>query len=106
MSDVLRRTGALLLRLRFFLPALLLMLIAAPIRHPAVIVLLLAAQPLFLAGAVSALGYLFETDFWTLALRRGTAFLVLLVAYTAFVALAVGLPAVHLAQQPGALHAL
>ncbi len=106
MPSLMRRTGALFLRLRFFLPALLVMLVAAPIRHPAVIVLLLLAQPLFLAGAVSALGYLLETDFATLALRRGTAFVVLLVAYAAFVTLAVGLPAVRLAQAPDALHAV
>ncbi|HET7845075.1 MAG TPA: ankyrin repeat domain-containing protein [Xanthomonadales bacterium] len=106
MPSFLRRTGALLSRLRFFVPALLVMLIAAPIRHPAVIVLLLLAQPLFLAGAVSALGYLLETDFRTLALRRGAAFLVLLVTWAAFVTLAVGLPAVRLAQAPGAWPAL
>jgi ankyrin repeat protein len=92
--------------LTWFLPALGLTAIAAFVDHPAVLALLLAAQPLFMAGAVSALGYLLEADFASLVLRRGTAYLVLLLAYAAFVALVVGTPAIRLAEAPDALNAV
>ena len=87
-----RRVAATIARLRYFAPAVALTLAAGFIEHPAVLALLLLAQPLYLAGAVSLLGYLLEPDFRTLVLRRGSAFLVLLSAYALLVAVAVGSP--------------
>src|SRR5687767_12603088 len=98
MPATLRRAAHLVARLRYFVPALALTLAAAWVEHPAVLILLLVAQPLYLAGAVSLLGYSLETDFASLALRRGSAFLGLLVLYAAFVALVLGTPTVWLAQ--------
>ncbi|HVF36297.1 MAG TPA: ankyrin repeat domain-containing protein [Candidatus Saccharimonadia bacterium] len=100
------RIAANFARLRYFLPAVVLTLATGFVEHPAVLVALLLAQPLYVAGAVSALGYLLEPDFGTLVLRRGSAFLVLLSAYAAFVALVLGTPAVWLAREATPAHAL
>ncbi len=105
MSSFPNRASRALARLRFFVPALLLTAVAALIDHPAVSLLLLMAQPLFVAGAVSALGYLLESDFFTLAMRRGVVFLVLLACFALFVAAVVGTPTVHLARQASPLNA-
>lgn len=101
-----RRVAATFARLRFFVPAVVLTLAAGFVEHPAVLVALLIGQPLYVAGAVAALGYLLEPDFPTLVLRRGSAFLVLLSAYAAFVALVLGTPAVWLARDATPAHAL
>ena len=103
---VIRRAAARFARLRYFLPAVALALSAALIDHPAVLIALLLAQPLYLAGAISLLGYSLETDFAALALRRGSAFLGLLVVYAAFVALVLGTPTVWLAQAATKANAL
>jgi hypothetical protein len=99
------RHAGLLARLRFLLPALVLTALAALIDHPAALLPLLLAQPLYLAAVVSAYGYLLDADFTQLALRRGTTYLVLLLAYTGFIALVVGTPAVRLGAAPTALNA-
>ena len=96
MPSFLSRALQLIWRARFFVPAISLAFLAAPINHPAVLVPLLLAQPLFLAGAVCALGYHLESDFASLALRRGSVALVLVVLYTAWVALLAGAPLIAL----------
>ena len=101
-----RRVAANFARLRYFLPAVVLTLAAGFVEHPAVLVALLLAQPLYVAGAVSALGYLLEPDFSTLVLRRGSAFLVLLSGYAAFVALVLGTPTMWLAREATPANAL
>ncbi|HET9484319.1 MAG TPA: hypothetical protein VFO79_10215, partial [Xanthomonadales bacterium] len=106
MSELLRGIVGFVARLRYFVPALAVTALAAFIDHPAVLLLLLTVQPLYLAGAVSALGYLLETDFTSLTLRRGSVFLVLLVLYAGFVAVVLGTPVVRLAQEATPLNAL
>src|SRR5688500_15122521 len=106
MTVIVRRTAARIARLRYFVPAVAIALSAALTDHPAVLMLLLVAQPLYLAGAISLLGYSLETDFASLALRRGSAFLGLLVVYAAFVALVLGTPTVWLAQAATPANAL
>ncbi len=83
-------------RLRHFVPAVALAVLAAFIDHPLALVPLLFAQPLFLAGAVSCLGYLLDADFATLTLRRAPVALVFFVAYALVVAGLVGAPALML----------
>jgi len=88
------------------LPALVPAAVASVIDHPAALLLLLLAQPLYLAGAVSLLGYVLESDFATLALRRGAPFLLLLVGYALLVALLVGTPLIGIASQASVLNAV
>jgi ankyrin repeat protein len=95
-----------LARLRYFVPALVPAALAAALDHPAALVLLLLAQPLYLAAAVTALGYALDSDFTTLALRRGVPFLLLLAAYALAVALLVGTPLMRIAQQASAINAI
>jgi ankyrin repeat protein len=106
MPPVLNRIAQRLARLRHFVPALLPVALTAALDHPAALVLLLIAQPLYLAAAVGALGYALDSDFATLALRRGVPFLLLLAAYALLVALLVGTPLVRIAQQASALNAI
>ncbi|HET9482895.1 MAG TPA: ankyrin repeat domain-containing protein [Xanthomonadales bacterium] len=101
-----RRAAASFARLRYFVPAVALTLATGLVEHPAVLVALLLAQPLYVAAAVAALGYLVEPDFRTLVLRRGVAFLVLLSAYALLVALALGMPTVALARAATPANAL
>jgi len=105
MSPRFGRFAGFLARLRFLLPALALTALAAFIDHPAALLPLLLAQPLYLAGIVGAFGYLLDADFAQLALRRGTTYFVLLLAYAAFVALVVGTPTIRLGADPTALNA-
>jgi len=105
MSVRFSRFAGLLARLRFFVPALALIALAAWIDHPAALLPLLLAQPLYLAAVVSASGYLLDADYAQLALRRGTTHAVLLLAYAGFVALVVGTPTVRLGAEPTALNA-
>jgi len=100
-----RRAAALLARLRWFVPAVVVTLTAGLVEHPAVLVPLMLALPLQLAAAVSALGYLLEPDFKTLVARRGSAFLVLAAAYALVVVLLVGTPLVWLAREATPLNA-
>lgn len=106
MLPVLTRLAQRLARLRYLLPALLPVAVASVIDHPAALLLLLLAQPLYLAGAVSLLGYALESDFKTLALRRGAPFLLLLVGYALLVALLVGTPLMGIATQASVLNAV
>jgi ankyrin repeat protein len=92
-------------RLRYFVPAIALAALAAFIDHPLALVPLLLAQPLFLAGAVSCLGYLLDADFGTLTLRRAPVALVFFVAYALVVAGLVGAPAAMLAASASPLGA-
>lgn len=94
-----------LARLIFLLPALVPVLLAAWIDHPAAFLLLLLAQPLYLAAAASVLGEAAEPDFRALVLRRGVPFLLLLAAYAMLVAMLVGVPLVRLAQQASVFNA-
>jgi hypothetical protein len=83
-------------RLRYFVPAIALAVLAVFIEHPLALVPLLLAQPLYLAGAVSCLGYLLDADFGTLTLRRAPVALVFFTAYALVVAGLVGAPAAML----------
>ena len=105
MSPRFGRFAGFLARLRFLLPALALTALAAFIDHPAALLPLLLAQPLYLAAIVGAFGYLLDADFAQLALRRGTTYFVVLLAYAAFVALVVGTPTIRLGADPSALNA-
>lgn len=80
-------------RLRYLLPAAALAGAAAFIEHPLALVLLLFAQPLYLAGAVSCLGYLLDADFGTLVLRRAPVALIFFAAYALLLAVLIGVPA-------------
>jgi hypothetical protein len=95
-----------LARLILLLPALVPVLLAAWIDHPAALLLLLLAQPLFVAAAVAVLGEAPEPDFRTLVLRRGVPFLLLLSVYAMLVAMLFGVPLVRLAQQASVLNAV
>jgi hypothetical protein len=106
MSTFAQRLGRGFTRLKYFLPAWGLCALASFIDHPAVLVVLLAAQPLFLAGAVSALGYVLDTDFRTLTLRRGLVMLAMVLAYALFVALVLGTPTLRLAREASLLNAV
>jgi hypothetical protein len=106
MPDPRGRFGGFLARLRLFVPAVALSLVAGFLDHPVALFPLLVAQPLYACAAVSALGYLLDVDFGTLALRRGTPWLALFAAYTAFVALVVGTPTVRLLLEASPLNAL
>ena len=99
MSPRFGRFAGFLARLRFLLPALALTALAAFIDHPAALLPLLLAQPLYLAAIVGAFGYLLDADFAQLALRRGTTYFVVLLAYAAFVALVVGTPTIRLGRR-------
>ena len=106
MASVPTRVARQLARLRYFLPALAPVAIAAVVDHPGALFLLLLAQPLYLAGAVSFLGYALDSDDTTLALRRGIPFLLLLCAYALLVALLVATPLVAIAREASALNAI
>lgn len=106
MPSILTRAAQQLARLRHFLPALAPVALAAVIDHPGALFLLLLAQPLYLAGAVSFLGYALDSDHTTLALRRGIPFLLLLCAYALAVALLVATPLVAIAREASALNAI
>lgn len=106
MPAFLTRAAQQLARLRYFLPALVPVALAAVVDHPGALFLLLLAQPLYLAGAVSFLGYALDSDATTLALRRGIPFLLLLCAYALLVALLVATPLVAIAREASALNAI
>lgn len=106
MASILRRAAARLARLVYFLPAIALTLATTLVDHPATSIVLLLAQPLYLAGAVSLLGYTLESSFAALVARRGAAFFCLLVTYAAFVALVLGMPTVWLARAATPVNAL
>jgi hypothetical protein len=106
MPPVLTRLAQRIARLRHFAPALVPVLLAALIDNPAALFLLLLAQPLYLAGAVAALGHALDADDTTLALRRGVPFLLLLCGYALLVALLVATPLVAIARAASALNAM
>ena len=101
-----RRAAATIAGLRHFVPALALTLAAGFVDHPAILVALLVAQPLYVAGAVAMLGYADEPSFATLVLRRGSAYLVLVSTYALVVALVLGVPAMALARAATPANAL
>jgi hypothetical protein len=86
------RPHAWFTNLRYFLPALVALAAAALLRHPSMILLLLVADALMMTGVCRVLGFQQEASFTRMALRRGLPFLLLLVAYTALVALLIAYP--------------
>ncbi len=79
--------------------------LAAFIRHPASLMLLLLAQPFFSAGIARILGYLEDEPVLITWLRRCTAMFALFVCYAALVALLVGVPLVALVRAGTPLNA-
>ncbi len=107
MTDLLRRLGQRLARIRYFLPAVAMAGLASLTTDPGITLgVLLLAQPLYLAGAISLLGYLLDVDFRTLAIRRGLVFLCLIVPYAAFAGLIVGTPLMRMNADASPLNAL
>jgi len=80
------------INLRYFLPAFFIFAAAAMLQHPSMILLLLVADALMVAGVCRTLGFQQEATFARMMWRRGLPFLLLLVAYTALVALLIAYP--------------
>ncbi|WP_313914744.1 ankyrin repeat domain-containing protein [Tahibacter sp.] len=92
------RLAAFVASLPYFLPAALCLLIVAFVVHPAVLLLLLAANSLTLAAICHGLGFDQEDSFARTVLRRGAAHFVVLATYTAAVMLLLGWPLAWLLQ--------
>ncbi|TDR41282.1 hypothetical protein DFR29_111196 [Tahibacter aquaticus] len=86
------RLANLVASLPYFLPAAACLLVVAFVSHPAVLLLLLAANSLTLAAVCHGLGFDLEARFDRTVLRRGAAHFVLLASYTAAVMLLLGWP--------------
>jgi ankyrin repeat protein len=86
------RPYAWFINLRYFLPAFLAFAAAAMLQHPSMILLLLIADALMVAGVCRVLGFQQEATFARMILRRGLPFLLLLAGYTAIVALLIVYP--------------
>lgn len=78
--------------LTYFLPVWAVLGAAAFVTHPAVLVLLLAANSLTMAAVCHALGFELEDRFVHTALRRGAAHFLLLAGYAGAVMLLLGWP--------------
>lgn len=86
------RLRALATLLMYFLPAWTVLVVAAFVTHPVVLVLLLAANSLAMAAVCHTLGFDLEGRFAHTALRRGAAHFLLLAGYAATVLLLLGWP--------------
>lgn len=82
----------LLSNLLYFVPALALFAVAGLVHHPLMLALLLVADALTFAAVCQAIGVDLEATFARSILLRGSAYLILLVAYTALTALVMGYP--------------
>ncbi len=87
-----QRPRKLLSNLLYFVPALIVFAVAGLVHHPLMLALLLVADALTLAAVCLAIGVDLESTFARSVLRRGSAYFILLVAYTAFTALVMGYP--------------
>jgi len=96
MPTAFRALTSLIVRARYLLPAFAMALLAAPVAHPATLLPLMLAIPLYFAGAAAALGYHLEQSFARFALRRGSVAMVLFTFYAGAVAVGVGWPLVLL----------
>ena len=94
-----KRVRLLMGSLPYFLPAAVALAAAAFVTHPAVLLLLLAANSLALAAVCHGLGFELEESFARNVLRRGAAHFVLLATYTALVMLLLGVPALWLIRE-------
>lgn len=92
------RLAAFVASLPYFLPAAACLLAAAFVTHPAVLLLLLAANSLTLAAICHGLGFGLEDRFSHTVARRGAAHFVLLASYCAAVMLLLGWPLAWLLQ--------
>lgn len=86
--------------LRYFAPAMVAFAAAGMLHHPSAIVLLLAADALTMAAVCQALGLAREPTFSANLLRRGSAYALLLIGYTALVALLISYPLWWLESNP------
>lgn len=100
------RSPSLLLGLARFLPALVLFAAAIPLTGPIALIPLLAGTVLMLTAICAGIGFEMDSGFVRSASRRGLAGLILLCAYTFFVAALLGGPAWWLAREPSLLGAL
>ena len=86
------RLQAVLSGALYFVPALIAFIGAAFVEHPFPLIFLLAADALTMVAVCRALGFHRKTGFLHVVLRIGSAYFVLLVIYTALVAILVGYP--------------
>jgi ankyrin repeat protein len=86
------RPYAWFINLRYFLPAFFAFAAAAMLQHPSMILLLLIADALMVAGVCRVLGFQQEATFARMMWRRGLPFLLLLAGYAALVALLIVYP--------------
>lgn len=90
----------------YFVPAAIAFAAAAFVTHPASLAIVLIADVLTMCAISRALFFDSETGFAGWALSRGSAYLALLILYTAFVTLLVGYPASMLVRDPALSAAL
>jgi uncharacterized protein len=84
----------------YFVPAAIAFVVAAFVTHPASLAIVLVADVLTMCAVCHALRFDAEMNFVRWSLPRGAAYLILLLLYTAFVALLVGYPASMLVRDP------
>jgi uncharacterized protein len=86
------RSRAWFVNLRYLVPAFLVFLAAAFVRHPAAVLLLLSGDALAMAGVCRAAGFRHGDSLSRSVLRRGFPFLLLLLLYAGLVVLLVAYP--------------
>jgi ankyrin repeat protein len=91
---------------RYFLAALALVSISLWVNHPATVLLMLLAQPLYMAGVMAVMGYTSKVDFHALVVRRGIVFSLLFLIYAVIVMAVIVVPTTWVASAPSPGYAL